>query len=331
MPLTTHRNPLISIRSLTVEFPTKGHGTLRAVDGADLEIGLGEVHGLVGESGSGKTVLALSILRLIDPPGRVVHGKILWQEKDLLLISERELNQVRGQGIAMVFQNAPSSLNPALRVQKQLVGLLKYRRGMSEAEARYEASRLIAAVHLQEPERILSSYPHELSGGMAQRVAIAKALACKPRLLIADEPTTALDVTVAAQLLELLRELRESLGLGILLISHDLGVIARLCDTVSVIYTGQIVERGSAEEVFHKPLHPYTEALLKSVLVPDPLQKDRVLPTGLDRTNSRNDQILCCKFAPRCPKVFDRCREERPYLCAIDEQHPVACWLYHRS
>lgn len=270
---TSNAQPLLQIRGVVVEFRLRDGETLRAVDGVDLDVHEGEIHGLVGESGSGKTVLALSILRLIDPPGRVAHGEILWQDKDLLLMPERELNEVRGRGIAMVFQNAPGSLNPALRIERQLIGLLRFRRGMNRADARKEALRLLATVHLQEPERILSSYAHELSGGMAQRVAIAMALACQPRLLIADEPTSALDVTIAAQLLQLLRELRDNFKLSILLISHDLGVIVRLCDRVSVIYAGRIVEQGSVTDIFRKPLHPYTEALRQSILVPDPACK----------------------------------------------------------
>jgi len=274
------RSELLSVRNLAVEFPIKENRVLRALDGVNLNISEGEVHGLVGESGSGKTVLALSILKLIDHPGRMVQGEILWQGKDLLVLSERDLNEVRGRAIAMVFQNAPASLNPALRIQTQLVSLLKFRRGMNRSAAEAEASRLLTAVHLRDSSRVLSSYPHELSVGMAQRVAIALALACQPRLLIADEPTSALDATVAVQLLDLLRELRHEFGLSILIISHDLGVIARLCDRVSVINAGRIVEHGSAAEVFHRPQHPYTKALLQSVLVPDPSQTHRSLPLG---------------------------------------------------
>jgi len=264
------RRELLSVRNLVVEFPTKHGAILRAVDGACLDMEDGEIHGLVGESGSGKTVLALSILRLVEYPGRITQGEIFWLGKDLLLVPERELNHVRGRGVAMVFQNAPSSLNPALRIGTQLVGLLKFRRGMNRSDAQGEASRLLAAVHLQELDRILSSYPHELSVGMAQRVAIALALACRPRLLIADEPTSALDATVAVQLIQLLRELHDEFGLSILVISHDLGVIARLCERVSVIKAGCIVEDGLVTEVFHRPKHKYTKTLLQSVLVPDP-------------------------------------------------------------
>lgn len=265
---------LLSIRNLVVEFPIKHDAVLRAVDGACLDIDNGEIHGLVGESGSGKTVLALSILRLVEHPGRITHGEILWQGKDLLLLPERELNEVRGRGVAMVFQNAPASLNPALKIGTQLVSLLKFRRRMNRPDAQREASRLLAAVHLEELERILNSYPHELSVGMAQRVAIALALGCRPRLLIADEPTSALDATVAVQLLQLLRELRDGFGLSILLISHDLGVIARLCERVSVIKAGSIVEHGPVSEVFHQPHCQYTKTLLQSVLVPDPSYKE---------------------------------------------------------
>ncbi len=272
----THAPPLaLNIRKLTVEFPVKNRTVLRALDEVYLEVGEGEIHGLVGESGAGKTVLALSILGLIDSPGRAVDGEILWQGKNLLQMTERELNDVRGQGIAMVFQNAPGSLNPALKIETQIIGLLRFRRDMNCIDARKEALRLLTAVHLKDPERIMSSYPNELSGGMAQRVAIALALSCQPRLLIADEPTSALDVTIAAQLLDLFRELRDTLGLSILIISHDLSVIARLCDQVSIIYAGQIVEHGPTMDVFRHPLHPYTRVLLQSVLFPDTLARSK--------------------------------------------------------
>jgi len=264
---------LLDVCNLSVEFPVNNGAVLRALDGVCLKVAAGEVHGLVGESGSGKTVLALSILRLIDDSVRNVQGKILWLGKDLLTLTERDINEVRGRAIAMVFQNAPASLNPALKVETQIVSLLKFRRGMNRSDAKNEASRLLDAVHLRDSSRILSSYPHELSVGMAQRVAIALALACQPRLLIADEPTSALDATTAVQLLDLLRELRDKFGLGILLISHDLGVIARLCDCVSVINSGKIVEQGTTPDVFHHPQHPYTKTLLQSVLIPDPSRR----------------------------------------------------------
>jgi peptide/nickel transport system ATP-binding protein len=267
-PGTKELRNLLTVNNLTVDFPLKNSTVLRALDGVSLTIAEGEIHGLVGESGSGKTVMAHSIMRLVDRPGRVSQGEIFWQGKDLLTFSERELNEVRGRGIAMIFQNAEASLNPALKINTQLVQLLKFRRNMDSAAAQNEASRLIAAVHLPDSARVLRSYPHELSVGMAQRVAIALVLACKPTLVIADEPTSALDVTAAVQILDLFRELREAFGLSILLISHDLAVIARSCDRVSVLKGGKVVENGNTTDVFHRPKHPYTQLLLKSVLSP---------------------------------------------------------------
>lgn len=253
---------------MSIEFAGRNGQPFRAVEKVDLAVFGRETHGLVGESGSGKTVTALAVLGLIEPPGRVVEGEILWQGSNLLALSEPELNAIRGRGIAMVFQNAPASLNPALRIETQLVGLLRFRRGMDRPQARQQALRLLAAVRLAAPERVLRSYAHELSGGMAQRVALALALSCQPRLLIADEPTSSADVTVAAQLLELFAELRASAGLSILFITHDLGLVARFCDRVSVIQAGRIVEQGPTDGVFRAPQHPYTQALLRSAWLP---------------------------------------------------------------
>jgi peptide/nickel transport system ATP-binding protein len=235
---------------------------------------------------------------------------------------------VRGRGIAMVFQNAHSSLNPALKIGAHLAAVLRYRRGLAKADILQESKRLLADVGLADVDRILAAYSHELSGGMSQRVAIALALACRPQLLIADEPTSNLDVTVAALLIELLRELRKRLGLAILLISHDLGVIARLCDRVSVMYLGRIVESASASDLYRKPLHPYTEALLQSVLVLDPTQASTKMPNLASEPLS-TIQIPegQCRFAPRCPKKFARCLTEDPPL-VNEHGRLVACWLY---
>ncbi|MGD0770793.1 MAG: ABC transporter ATP-binding protein [Tepidisphaeraceae bacterium] len=263
---------LLQIRNLSVDFRLPHRPVLRAVDKASLVVDQGEIHGLVGESGAGKTVLANAILRLVDPPGHIMEGEIVWAGKNLLRLSEHELYQIRGSGIAMVFQNAPASLNPALKIHSQLSRILKLRGRLHGAAVRDEAFRLLAAVKLADPARALDSYPHELSGGMAQRVAIAMALACGPRLLIADEPTSALDVTIAALLIDLLRELREQLGLAILLISHDLSVVVRLCDRVSVMFRGRIVEQASVPELCKNPIHPHTRALLRAASVPELLR-----------------------------------------------------------
>lgn len=249
---------------MTVEFPTQGGQCVKALDAANLEIKEGEAHGLVGESGSGKTVLALSVMRLLDPKARITKGEILWEGKDLLLMAPRDIYEIRGRGIALVFQNASGSLNPALKVEKQIVSVLKFRRRMDDYMARAEAKRLLSIVHLTETDRVLKSYPHELSGGMAQRVAIALALACEPRLLVADEPTSALDVIAAGKIIELLNELRDKLKISILLISHNLMTVAKLCDRVSVIRAGQIIECGSPKQILKNPAHSYTQALLSA-------------------------------------------------------------------
>ncbi len=261
---------LLDLRNVTIYFLTEKQGVIRAVNKVNLTIHEKEAHGLVGESGSGKTVTALAILGLIDLPGCVVQGEIIWQGQNLLAFSESAMNEVRGGGIAMVFQNAPSSLNPALRIETQMIRLLRFRRGMKRFDARQESLKLLATVRLQEPERAMRCYPHELSGGMAQRVALALALACEPKLLIADEPTSSVDVMVATQLLELFADLRGRKGISILLITHDMGAVARLCNRVSVIYRGEIVDHGVTTDVFRSPKHPYTQALLRSALLSQP-------------------------------------------------------------
>lgn len=269
----TSPEPILSVRNLSVDFRLRGGKTLRALESVNLDVAERQVHGLVGESGSGKTVIALTVMRLLDPPGRVVGGEIFWEGRNLLNVAERDLGSFRGRGVAMVFQNAAASLNPALRVRRQLGWVLARQHGLRGEPLSTETRALLETVRLSEPDRVLDSYPHELSGGMAQRVALALALACRPRLLIADEPTSSVDVTVAAQLIELLRDLQLQMGLSILLISHDLGVVASLCDHVSVLWRGRIVESASALELYRAPQHQYTQALLRSVPIPDPTRR----------------------------------------------------------
>lgn len=268
---------MLSIRDLTVEFSLRGGGILRAVDSVNLNIGKQEIHGLVGESGSGKTVLALAVMRLLDHEARVVSGEIFLEGKNVTNISDGDFRTLRGRVVAMMFQNAAASLNPALKIGRQLNWVLADHRGSRGDQLAAEASEMLEAVKLPETQRILASYPHELSAGMAQRVALALALACRPHLLIADEPTSSLDVTVAAELIELLRDLQNRFGLSILLISHDLAVVANLCDRVSVMWQGRIVESSSALQLYRTPQHPYTQALLHSVPIPDP-ERRRILP-----------------------------------------------------
>ncbi len=313
--------PLLNIRGLHASFLLRGGAILRAVDGVDFELRPGEVHGLVGESGCGKTVMALSVLGLLDVPGANVVGEIHWNGQNLVGLPERKYRTVRGREIAMVFQNAPASLNPALRIGTQLGALLRLHRGLNGAGAEREAERLLGAVRITDPERILRAYAHECSGGMAQRIALAMALACRPRLLIADEPTAALDVTIAAQIIELLRAVREEFGLSILLISHDLAVVARLCDRVSVMYLGKIVESAPTRELFAHPMHPYTEALLRSAAVPD-LTCVAPVPVLSGEVPSPVNIPQGCRFHPRCPKIFAPCSKAEPTLTSQLHKYP---------
>src|SRR5580693_3519837 len=260
-------HPLLEIRDLHTEFRT-GAGVVRAVDGMSFSVDPGETVAIVGESGSGKSVSAMSVLRLIpDPPGRITGGEILFAGRDLMELDEAAMRQIRGGDIGMVFQEPMTSLNPVLTIGRQLTEGLEQHRGMPRHAAHQRAVELLNLVGIADPVRRLKQYPHQLSGGMRQRIMIAIALACDPKLIIADEPTTALDVTIQAQILDLLIGLRERLGMSILLITHDLGVVAEMCDEVVVMYAGRVVERGAVRDVFASPQHPYTEALLQSIPV----------------------------------------------------------------
>ena len=311
---------LLALQDLTIHFDTD-EGVVQAVDGAALGVAPGEVVGLVGESGSGKSVTALAILGLLRPPARVVSGRIEFAGRDLRTLSEEQLRSVRGSQISMVFQSPRTSLNPVLPVGYQIARLLARHRGVGAAEARERAVAMLREVGIAEPERRARQYAHQLSGGMCQRVMIAMALATSPRLLIADEPTTGLDVSIAAQILDLLRDLGRRTGAAILLITHDLGVVARLCDRVVVMHAGQTVEWAPVRGLFHAPAHPYTRALLGSVprvdaagpMVPIPGSVPSLLapPRG-------------CRFAPRCPLAREACAEAIP-VRAIREDHAVAC------
>jgi oligopeptide/dipeptide ABC transporter ATP-binding protein len=311
---------LLTLRDLSVHFDTD-EGVVQAVDGAALGVAPGEVVGLVGESGSGKSVTALAILGLLRPPARVLSGQIEFAGRDLRALSEEELRSVRGSQISMVFQSPRTSLNPVLPVGYQIARLLARHRGAGAGEAREGAVAMLREVGIAEPERRAGQYAHQLSGGMCQRVMIAMALATSPRLLIADEPTTGLDVSIAAQILDLLRDLGRRTGAAILLITHDLGVVARLCDRVVVMHAGQTVEWAPVRGLFHGPAHPYTRALLRSIprvdgaglMVPIPGSVPSLLapPRG-------------CRFAARCPLVREACERTIP-VRAIGEDHAVAC------
>lgn len=316
------RQPLLSISHLTVHFHTE-EGTVEAVDRADLTIHPGVIMGMVGESGSGKSVTALSILRLIRPPGRIVEGEIRFEGKDLLRVSEEEMRSLRGADISMVFQSPRTSLNPVLSVGWQIERLLRLHKKEPATVARDHAIDMLRQVGIAAPERIYHAFPHQLSGGMCQRVMIAMALVTSPKLLIADEPTTGLDVSIAAQILDLLREMGKRTGTTILLITHDLGIVAGYCDHVAVMHAGQVVESGEVRELFHRPLHPYTVKLIHSIPRVD---IDTVMETIPGSVPGLVNPPAGCRFADRCPFVREDCRREKPDLRAVGQEHRVACY-----
>jgi oligopeptide/dipeptide ABC transporter ATP-binding protein len=317
--------PLLRVENLRTWFDSD-RGPIRAVDGVDFELEAGRTLGLVGESGSGKSVTALSVMRLVDETGHIADdSRVFFDGRDLTRLGERQMEQVRGNDISMIFQEPMTSLNPVFTVSEQIAEALRHHERLGAKEAQARAVEMLDLVGIPEAARRAKDYPHQMSGGMRQRVMIAIALACDPKLLIADEPTTALDVTIQAQILELMSELRERLGMSILLITHDLGVVAEMCDDVAVMYGGRVVERGPAEDVFTSPQHPYTEALLQSIPLlgmtqAEPLRVIRgTVPSPLDWPPG-------CRFQPRCDYAFDRCVEEHPPLLRVARQQS-ACWL----
>jgi oligopeptide/dipeptide ABC transporter ATP-binding protein len=317
--------PLLEVRNLRTWFHTRA-GVVRAVDGVDLSLSEGRTLCLVGESGCGKTVTALSIMRLVDRPGRIMPGsQVRLSGLDLAGGGEEQMRQVRGNEISMIFQEPMTSLNPLHTVGDQIEEAVRLHQDVDRGQARDRAIEMMELVGIPSAARRLRDYPHQLSGGMRQRVMIAMALACRPRLLIADEPTTALDVTIQAQILELMRELRDRFGMAILLITHDLGVVAEMADEVAVMYAGLVVERGPVAEVFRAPQHPYTEALLHSIPLLGTTQEQplRVIPGMVP---SALDWPAGCRFAARCEHAFGRCRREPPPLLPAGAQES-ACWL----
>ncbi len=314
---------LLNVEGLKVHFRTAS-GVIPAVDGVSFRIHQGETLGMVGESGCGKSVTSLSVMRLISSPGRIVGGRIEFEGEDLLSKSEADMRKIRGNLISMIFQEPMTSLNPVFNVGDQIAEALRLHQGLSKNEALERSEDLLALVGIPLPKRRLKEYPHQLSGGMRQRVMIAMALSCDPRLLIADEPTTALDVTIQAQILDLMKRLKEELGMAILMITHDLGVIAEMASRVAVMYAGKIVEEAPVGCLFEAPLHPYTEGLMKSIprlgerkrlhVIPGTVPEPSRLPSG-------------CKFHPRCSYAFERCLCEEPPLLKVDEHHSVSCWL----
>jgi oligopeptide/dipeptide ABC transporter ATP-binding protein len=320
---------ILEIKGLKTYFFTEA-GIVRAVDGVDLTVKRGEVLGLVGESGCGKSVTSLSIMRLVGQPGRIVEGMIIFEDQNILEIPESKMVDIRGNQISMIFQQPQSCLNPVFRVGDQLSEVLLIHEDLSKEEAEKRAVELLAMVGIPEPESRASSYPHEMSGGMAQRVMIAMALACLPQLLIADEPTTALDVTIQAQILDLMRNLKSQTDTAIILITHDLGVVAEMCDRVNVMYAGRIVEEAEVTELFQSPKHPYTQALIGSTPVLGQTAKE--LTTIPGSVPNLIDLPPGCKFAPRCKARVENnleiCTEEEPQLKAVAPNHLTRCWLY---
>ena len=320
---------LLEVKDLQTHFPTRA-GLVRAVDGVSFYLDRGELLGLVGESGCGKSMTALSVMRLIAPPGKIVSGEVLFDGKDLLKLSDAEMRQMRGDDIAMIFQDPMTSLNPVFTVGEQIAEALRLHRKMSGKQARQATIEAMREVAIPDPARRVDDYPHQLSGGMRQRVMIAMALACNPKLLIADEPTTALDVTIQAQILELLDDLRKQRDLAVLLITHDLGVVAEVADRVAVMYTGRIVEESPVEELFARPKHPYTEGLLRSVpkLTSEHVVKRERLETIEGVVPSPTELPPGCHFAPRCRHRMPRCTEGRIPLYQLEGGVQVRCVLY---
>ena len=324
--------PLLEVEELKTYFFTRD-GVVRAVDGLSFSVGRGETLCIVGESGCGKSVTSLSILRLIaSPPGRTVAGRVLFEGRDLLALPEPDMRKVRGDAISMIFQEPMTSLNPVLTIGHQIAEALVLHRGLSRKAAEARAVEMLRLVRMPEPARRVLQYPHELSGGMRQRVMIAMALACEPRLLIADEPTTALDVTIQAQILDLMRELKERTGSAIMLITHDLGVVAEMAQRVIVMYAGRKVEEASVEDLFARPRHPYTRGLLDSIpklgaasAVPEGAAGGRLAEIA-GTVPSLSQAIVGCAFAPRCAYATQRCRVEYPPLEEKAPRHWAACW-----
>ena len=316
---------LLEVKDLRTHFFTM-EGVVKAVDGVSYDLQAGETLGLVGESGCGKSVSALSVMRLIpDPPGKIISGEILLDGEDILKVGMDDMREIRGAKIAMVFQEPMTSLNPVLTVERQLTETLELHMGMSKQESRRESVELLARVGIPDPETRIKQYPHQFSGGMRQRVMIAIALSCNPRLIIADEPTTALDVTIQAQILDLMKALTDEQGVALIVITHNLGVVARYADRVNIMYAGKVIERGSAAEIYANPRHPYTVGLLKSVP-----RLDLPRRAKLDPIEGQPPDLINlpegCAFRARCRWAIDKCATESPELMETNEGHTAACW-----
>lgn len=325
----TDKKPLLEVKNLKTYFYTED-GVVRAVDGVNFHVYPGEVLGIVGESGCGKSVTSLSVMRLISVPGKIVEGEIIFDGKDLVKASEEEMMQVRGNRISMIFQQPQSALNPVFRAGDQISEVLNIHQDFGREAGRDRAVELLKLVGIPEPESRADSFPHELSGGMSQRVMIAMALACVPDLLIADEPTTALDVTIQAQILDLMRDMRKQLGSAMILITHDLGVIAEMANRVAVMYAGEVVEESPVASLFDAPHHPYTKGLIGSIpVLGEVRERLDVIPGSVPNLINLPPG---CRFAPRCRARVEHnlniCTEQHPDLVEVSEGHKARCWLY---
>lgn len=320
------KNPLLQVKDLEVSFFTNA-GEVKAVRKISYDLKFGEVIGIVGESGSGKSVSSYALMGIIPEPGEVIGGDIVFDGAKILEKTEGDLQKIRGKDVGMIFQDPMTSLNPVFTVGHQIEESLKRHTELNKTQRTERIIELLKLVGINQPEKRVKQYPHELSGGMRQRIMIAMSLACNPKLLIADEPTTALDVTIQAQIIELLKELKEKINMSIIFITHDLGVVADICDKIAVMYAGTVVERGSVEEIFYKPQHPYTKGLLKSIPRVDSDEHERLIPIE----GNPVDLIFPpagCAFAPRCESCMKICLENVPPIYMENEGHESACWLH---
>ena len=321
---------ILEVKNLKTYFKTDA-GIVKAVDGVNFTLKKGETLGIVGESGSGKSVTNLSVMKLIpSPPGKIVDGEVLMNGQNILEMNNKQLSHIRGNKISMIFQDPMTSLNPFLKISTQMVETIMLHQKMVKEDAKKRAVEMLKLVGIPAPEKRIDAYPHQFSGGMRQRVMIAMALSCNPEVLIADEPTTALDVTIQAQILELINELSEKLGTAVIMITHDLGVVAGMCDHVCVMYAGRIVEKAATDDLFKDPKHPYTVGLIKSVPRLDQ-GKDEALYSIQGQPPNLIDLPDCCPFHPRCEKASDICRRQYPPETALGSERFVRCWLYNEE
>lgn len=325
----SENNILLDVKNLRLSFFTPG-GEVQSLRDVSFQLREGEVLGIVGESGSGKSVSAFSIMRLTPYPGKIIGGSIEFNGHTITELSEKEMRKIRGNEVSIIFQDPMTSLNPVYTIGNQICEVILLHTDANKAQAKARAVELLTLVGINEPEKRLKQYPHELSGGMRQRVMIAIALACEPKLLIADEPTTALDVTIQAQILELMMELKEKIGMSIIMITHDLGVVSTMCDKIAVMYGGKIVEYGSTDDIFYNPKHEYTKGLLKSIPRLDAVEHEKLVPIEGTPVDVMNPPAGC-PFAPRCDSCMKICLHKMPDYSDISETHYSACWLNQKE